>query len=660
MKVLYCKFHHLINGILIITAAFAVYSNNYHHDYPLDGGHLLLDNPYVRSIKYIPQYFHDANTLTILPANIDYRPVLQTTYALNYAISKYDTWSWHLLQILLHCICALSLYFLCRKLLRAFHPETGTVGIATISLCAAMIFTVHPTGSGVINYLSARSSLLTAAFLLPSIVLYLRPKYHGNDSKIPLLPLILYTLALYTKIEAIGAMAVFVLAEPLAVAMQRAETDSKASSEKKEGFFLDIRESFTLATVKRLSLFVVITAFYLVCYRIAMSGYSQAARHAADVSSLQYLYTQITTWWHYVFNWFAPVNLIADDLNYPIFRSLFAPEVLLALSGWIVVAAVVIRLYPRFPYLPFLGISALALLSPTSSIMPLAEMVNEHRPYLPLALLSLGWLVPFLLSMFTVARTRTLAIGATTTGCMIIIASFFILTYQRNKVFADESSYYLDLIKKSPSSRSYVNYGLTLMRNARYGEALDYYKKALETAPNWHIIHINMGIVYQQFGDTAQARFHYDRAVATEEYSACALQYRAEFLLKQKQYGKALDDLQKSIPLAREYFRLYKSMACAYAGLGDGKKSLSFTKKCYDIDPAVTELEIVTIARPFWDTPSLAQPGIDYFRGIDKLYPDRWWVHQNIGDLARAAGNVALAVQSFEKAQKLRDRIATR
>jgi tetratricopeptide (TPR) repeat protein len=241
-------------------------------------------------------------------------------------------------------------------------------------------------------------------------------------------------------------------------------------------------------------------------------------------------------------------------------------------------------------------------------------------------------------------------------GCWfaVLAAAFFLLTYQRNSVFASEPAYYLDLIKKAPSSRAYVNYGLTLMRTGRYQEALGHYKKALELAPNWHIIHINMGIAYQHLGDTGLARYHFDRAVATEEYSAYALLYRAEFRLKQKQYGAALNDLQNAVSLSRDYFRLYKSMACAYAGLGNGEKSLEYARRCHDLDLQGTEVEIVGISQPFWEDPARYKAGIQFFKGIDAMYPHRWWVFQNIGDLANKMGLAELAQQSFEEARRLR------
>ena len=652
MRSFFLRYHVPLHTAVLTVAVFAVFSNNYRHDYPLDCSHLLLENSYVRSLKFIPQYFLDGRTLTSLPANADYRPVLQVTHAINYAISGYDTWSWHLAQILLHLVCVLGLYFLCRRILQEFHPDLPLLQHATIPLVAALLFAVHPTTSGVINYLSARSSLLTAAFLLPSIVLYMRPRHHDSSSIFPVAAAILYALALFTKIEAIGGLAVYFFYDVTHTARQRAGNPAQVMH---GGLLRDIAATCNRATLKRISVFVAITGLYLVCYLHAMAGYHQAARHAADMTSSAYLFTQTTAWWHYVLTWFAPVQLVADDLTYPVFRSLLAPEVLLAIAGWVLAAGLIRWFFPRHAYLAFAALSALALISPTSSIMPLAEMVNEHRPYLPLAILSLTWIIPASLFAFRIGRSSAVARAFAAAGLTILLAAFFSLTLQRNRVFVNEESYYRDIIKKAPSSRAYVNYGLIFMRRGQYDEALRYYRLALELAPNWHIIHINLGIAYQQLGKWDQARYHFDRAVQTEQYSAQALVYRGEYFLKRKEYAAALQDFKASIALSREMFAIYKGIATASAGLGDWRASVEYTTRCRGLDPQQTEGQIVAISTPFWDRAELYPAGISYFQEIDRLYPARWWVQQNIGELAAKLGQKELADQSFAEAKRLKD-----
>ena len=115
-------------GILLV-ACFAVYSNGYNHAYNLDSVNGIKLNSYVRSLKFVPLYFTDQQTLTSNRGNRDYRPLLQTTYALNYAVSGYRIWSWHLVQVILHAACALGLYLFCRRV----FPASTRYSEATIA-----------------------------------------------------------------------------------------------------------------------------------------------------------------------------------------------------------------------------------------------------------------------------------------------------------------------------------------------------------------------------------------------------------------------------------------------------------------------------------------------------------------------------------------------
>ena len=144
-------------------------------------------------------------------------------------------------------------------------------------------------------------------------------------------------------------------------------------------------------TLRRIAPALAVTIVYFIIRRSLLAGYPfGSARHAVDVGPYEYFLTQVTAWWYYVLRWIAPVRLIADYSTYPVYRSWSDPVVVLAIGGWVVVAGLLVAVWRRAPYVVFLVLAALALLSPTSSVAPLAEMVNEHRPYLPIGILSLG------------------------------------------------------------------------------------------------------------------------------------------------------------------------------------------------------------------------------------------------------------------------------
>jgi len=74
----------ILYAVLITLACFTVYSNGYDQAFKLDSGHVIVKNPYVRSLSHIPEYFTNPGTFTMLRSNVDYRPVLQISYAVDY------------------------------------------------------------------------------------------------------------------------------------------------------------------------------------------------------------------------------------------------------------------------------------------------------------------------------------------------------------------------------------------------------------------------------------------------------------------------------------------------------------------------------------------------------------------------------------------------
>ena len=124
--------------------------------------------------------------------------------------------------------------------------------------------------------------------------------------------------------------------------------------------------------------------------------------------------------------------------------------------------------------------------------------------------------------------------------------------------------------------------------------------------------------------------------------------------MKIKKYGHALADFQNAIPRSLEFYRLNNRLATAHAGLGSWLESLDYTKKCLGIDPAQTEQDIVAISTPFWENADFYQAGIDYYQGLIELLPQRWWLYENIGNLAKRLGNSALSRTALAQSAELR------
>src|SRR5205823_1690043 len=164
------------------------------------------------------------------------------------------------------------------------------------------VFALHPTASGVVNYLSARSSLLTAAFLLPSMLLYMAPQGEQRSTRTPWLAALLFTLALFSKVEAVGCLAVYFLFEVWQTAIARGHRGH---------FFSDLGHALNRQTLRRLGPFLAVTVAYFIIRHQLMAPFQLGpASSPVGVSSYQYFLTQTVVWWEYVLKWFAPVHLV--------------------------------------------------------------------------------------------------------------------------------------------------------------------------------------------------------------------------------------------------------------------------------------------------------------------------------------------------------------
>ena len=635
-----------IHAVILIVSCFVVYSNNYDHDFHLDSGHVLLENPKVRSLRHIPAYFVDPGTFTALRANADYRPVLQVSYALNYWLGAYDMWWWHFTQIGLHALCVIGLYFFCLRVTRMAGYDHLEAPALWTAFFASAVFALHPTASGVVNYLSARSSLLTAVFLIGAILAYTRVRSEAREAKTMWLTAFLFALAVFSKVEAIGCVGVFLLYDVWQTAVRR---------EHASGFVSDVLATINLRTLRRLWPVLVVAGAYMVVRSVVMADFNLGeASRRSDVSSLEYLQTQVVAWGYYLRHWFVPLGLVADQGNYHVYRSLLEGTLLLAIGLWCVAGAFLVSQWKTRPYLLFLTLSALALISPTSSIVPLAEMVNEHRPYLPLAILSLAWMVPLGQFLWTHLSRTWLVRSAAVAGAVAILGGLGALTFERNIVYATVESYWADVVAKAPSARAYMNYGLVFMARGDYETAQEYYEKSLAYAPYWYSNHINLGIVNRELGNQEAANRHFNLAVEYDQFAGTALMWRARHHLESKDYAAALADFEKNLGQSLRHYENYKGMATSCAGLGDARRCHAHTIECLKIDPAQTSVDIVEIAGPYFLDPARYQAGIDFFQLLEADLPDTWWVYANMGNLAARLGQEELADSCAAKVEALR------
>ena len=101
------------------------------------------------------------------------RPLVMVTYWVNFAGGGLDPLGYHLGNLLLHVVNGVLVFLATRQLLRRTHAEYSA-GVSLIAAFSAGLFLLHPLQSEAVAYVAGRADLLSATFMLGSILLYAR------------------------------------------------------------------------------------------------------------------------------------------------------------------------------------------------------------------------------------------------------------------------------------------------------------------------------------------------------------------------------------------------------------------------------------------------------------------------------------------------------
>lgn len=497
LSTLWSRWRLQVACVAAAALVLAAYSSSLDNAFHFDDQHVIQENGFIRDLKNAPRFFTDARTFSSLPANVTYRPILTLTLAVDYALVRglYPR-QFHVTQLVLLLGLGALLFAVGRKLI---GPWEG--------LFAATLFCVHTANTQVGNYISARSEILSAMGLVGGLLLYLRRARWG----------------LYLVPMALGALAKSpaVMLAPILLAYE----------------FFVARTPLKTALRRTAPAFAVAIACYALVEWMNPPGqaYGGGAR-------LPYLWTQAWVWLRYLRLFVLPTGLTADS-DLAAFPSWLDWRILAGVVAILGLGAAIWRSARR----PELGVVAFGLswfalaLVPTSSIIPLAEVTNDHRPFLGYLGLTLAVVA---LAMHWFKEERAIAV----LGAGLLLGAHAVGTYHRNAVWRDTVSLWADAVEKGPANgRAWTNYGQALMSRARYPEAKHALQKAVGLTPSYAVPEINLGVLHDALGDRTEAERHFQRALALAPTYGAAHRYYASWLIRQGRGPEAVQHLQQVV-----------------------------------------------------------------------------------------------------------------
>ena len=521
----------LLLGILLLGVIFLAYSNHFDNSFQFDDAHTIQNNAAIRELN-IKDFFADGSTFSSLPTNQSYRPYITTINALDYQLGSGSTKPFHIHIFISFVLTCLLLCVLVKKILDKIH---FSVHNQFWGLTVAAVFGLLCANAETVNYVIQRAEIEAGLYILAGFVAFLQ----GGIWRSKYLYLIFPFIGFFAKEMA------FVFSPLLFLYVLIFEENTNL-------LYFYKKEEFKKCVVAFKKVFpsVALTALFLVFYIRMLPDTFQPG----GISTYQYLITQPLVICHYILTFFIPYALSADT-DWRAFESITDYR---AITG-IILLLVIIYLALKTSknkntrLISFGLLWFLISLLPTSSFIPFAEVLNDHRPFIPYLGLTIAVVfgIKYVLTKFLKEKaTQPLAQNTIFIVVLLFLGLNAYGVFQRNKVWKTELSLWKDVTLKSPQNgRGFMNYGLALMAQGDYQNAEINYIKALELTPNYPTLYTNLGILKNAMGNKAEAEEFFKKSISLPTSNQISYYYYASFLSNNNRDTEAIEFLEKALDL---------------------------------------------------------------------------------------------------------------
>jgi protein O-mannosyl-transferase len=438
------------------------------------------------------------------------------SFAFNYHWGGLDVRGFHALNIALHIANAFLVWRLASLL----------IAPGLVSFFAAAIFLTHPAQTEAVNYIFQRSVVIATFFYLATLVFYIQARRIQTDheGKGPwivfyITALVMAALAMISKEMTCSLPFVILLVECLFI------KSTKSRWMWVLPFFVGLL-IIPLTTIRSLKFW-------------EMPKAAQSVNNSG-VTVAQYFMTQLNVKMIYLRLLFLPIkqSVIYD---YPaIAKSLFEWPVMA--SAVVVAGLLGLGIILRRIFVPacFAILWFLITTFPESSFIPINNLVCEYRLYLPMV----GFAVLLSALIFKIVEQKS---GLAIRLLSVVVIIFSVLSFQRNKVWANEFTLWDDAVKKAPQNQmGYLNRGAYFHNIGNLEAAMDDYNMVVGLGPITAVTLSNRGGIFKAWGQYDLALANFDLAMQINPSYAGTYINRASTYALLGKYDLAFKDIIKA------------------------------------------------------------------------------------------------------------------
>ena len=464
------------------------------------------------------------------------RPLLMMSCWLNYQISN-ETFSFHIVNVLLHAINSLLVFFIVRKL----------VGKATLAAAfASAIFLLHPIQTESVAYIAGRSESLSVMFFFAAFTVFLYRRQETVSWQVAVTIFFLFGLALATKEHTLVLPGLLLL------------TDYYWNP----GFALSgIRRNWRIYAPIALGAAGGVAFVVKVLLQSRSAGFGMH-----ELTWYQYFFTECRAFFVYLrlIVWPVGQNI---DWDYPLSRSILDHGAFFAFAAILLLTSAAIYYRRRYPLASYGVLVYLLLMAPTSSFVPIKDPMAEHRLYLPM--------IGILLVVADALRRLRMDRRKLAAACAAVAVVLAVLSYQRNQLWGDDIALWQDTVRKSPDkARIYYHLAFSYYMHGKCQDALVAYAELARRDTMDHNRLVDWGLAYECAGQPDEAVAKLRQAAALKPtahvYSQIGMVYA-----RQARWAEALEALAQAEKLDPYYAMTYYYRAGVrvqnhdYAGAAD-------------------------------------------------------------------------------------------
>jgi protein O-mannosyl-transferase len=520
--------------------------------------------------------------------NPNNRPLGYFSFALNYAINGLNPAGYHFVNVLIHLLTSLMVFKLTVLLLQTAKPQYETGRIHSIAIVTAALFALHPLQTMAVTYMVQRLSLLAALFYLISVYSYLKARIlQKNGQTRPALRYFLFSalafgLGMLSKQIVISLPIMLLMTEWLII----------QSPDRKTPNWIKISAG----------------AFVTGILILLVTGLMPS--ETEKISRADYLMTQAVVLLEYIKLIFWPMQLNLDH-HIPVQHSFFDTAVVSGtlLVLWMIASVFFLR-KKGYPLASF-GIAwFLIALSVESSLIPISDVMFEHRLYLPLA----GLLAAMIIHLDMVWSAKRWAIPLVLSIMMLFYGW---RTIDRNRDWQDEFTLWNKSMKQYPDNpRAVNNVGLALKKKGNISQALEYYNKALTLEPGMVEATFNRGIVYFDLGDYRTALDAFNEVVSNAPGKLDAIAFRALAYGHIGLYEESLSDFNTYMAVDQSSPKIFMQRGIVHEMAGNYNEAISDYTRSMQLDPSNSIL-LINRSRVYFRTGKLAEAYEDIMAAAD-------------------------------------------